>query len=100
MTGYSDEKMVFVRELEQLAGYDGKEADDDFRTLIGDVQDEFENMKRAAAREGLATDPRLNVQDVLAFGAEVGQDFPDAQKGCEVFASVFFTEKKMGAVNN
>ena len=97
MTSYSDEKMVFIRQLEQLGGYAGKQADDEFRALIGDVQDEFENMKRAAVRERYASDPRLNVQDVLDLGAEVGQDFPDAQRGCEVFASVFFTEM---AANN
>lgn len=90
---WTDDQLEFVRKLERLAEYAGKEADDEFRELIGEIQDEFEALKRGAVREGLESDARLNTQDVLDFGAYVGQDFPKAQRGCEVFVSVYFTEK-------
>jgi hypothetical protein len=99
-TGYTDEQLEFIHKLEELDGYTGQQADDGFRNLIAEIQDEFANMKRAAARAGLEKDARLTAQDILDFGAEIGQDFPRAQKGCEVLASVYFVEKIEGASNN
>jgi hypothetical protein len=90
---YSDDNMAFIHQLEELAGFVGKEADDESRDLIADVQDEFENLKRGAVRDGLSKPGPLTAQDVLDFGAAVGEDFPKAQKGCEVFASVVIVER-------
>jgi hypothetical protein len=90
---WTDDRLEFIRKLERLPDYIGKEPDDDFRDLAADVQDEFEALKRGAVRDGLATDGRVTVQDVFDLGAEIGQDFPKAQRGCEVFVSVYFTEK-------
>jgi hypothetical protein len=89
----SDDQLEFIHKLERLADYAGKEADDDFRDLIAEIQDEFGLLKRGAVRDGLETDERLTAQDVFNLGAEIGQDFPKAQRGCEVFVSVYFTEK-------
>lgn len=100
MSGWDEDQLELIHKLERLAGYVGKEADDDFRDLIADVQDEFTNIKRAYAREDEIEDSRLTAADVLAFGAEFGKDFPDAQKGCEVFVSVCFTEKWASAASN
>jgi hypothetical protein len=100
VSSHTDDQLEFIHELEELAGYDGKTADDDFRTLIADVQDEFANLKRGAAREGWEKDERLTVGDVLALGAEVGKDFPKAKKGCDVFVSVWATEQADNAENN
>jgi hypothetical protein len=99
-TGYTDEQLEFIHKLEELDGYTSQQADDGFRNLIAEVQDEFESLKRGAVREGLETDERLNVADVLDFGAGVSQDFPKAQKGCQVFASVYFAEQAGNAPNN
>jgi hypothetical protein len=88
-----DDQLEFIHKLERLAGYVGKEPDDDFRDLIAEIQDEFNLLKRGAVRDGLETDERLTAQDVFNLGAEIGQDFPEAQKGCEVFVSAYFIEK-------
>jgi hypothetical protein len=96
----TDEQMKFVHDLEHLAAYAGREADDDFRDLAADVQDEFVRLKRGAVREGLEKDGPLTAADVLTFGAELGQDFPEAQRGCEVFASVVIAEKAGAAPLN
>jgi hypothetical protein len=93
MSEATDNQLEFVHKLERLADYAGKEADDDFRELIAEIQDEFNLLKRGAVRDGLETDERLTAQDVFNLGAEIGQDFPKAQRGCEVFVSVYFTEK-------
>ncbi len=100
VSSYTDDQIEFVHKLEELADLIGKPADDDSRALIAEIQDEFDNMKRAAVREGYAHDDRLTIGDVLDFGAEVDKDFPKAQKGCEVFASVYFIEKIENAPNN
>jgi len=44
MQGYSDSQMELVHKLVRLAGYAGREADDEFRDLIGDIQDELEHL--------------------------------------------------------
>jgi hypothetical protein len=95
-----DHQIDFIRKLERLSGWVGKDADDEFRDLAAEVQDEFEALKRGAVREGLANDERVNAQDVLDFGAYVGQDFPDAQRGCEIFVSCAIVEKVEAAPNN
>jgi hypothetical protein len=97
---WTDDRLEFIRKLERLPDYIGKEPDDDFRDLAADVQDEFEALKRGAVRDGLEKDERVNAQDVLDFGAYVGQDFPKAQQGCEVFASTIIIEKLEAAPNN
>jgi hypothetical protein len=98
--GYTEEQLEFIHKLEQLADYAGQQADDESRTLIAELQDEFVSMKRGAARAGVRKDARLNVQDVFDFGTEIGQDFPKAQKGCEVLALVYFGEQQGNAPNN
>lgn len=43
---WSDDQIEFIHRLERLAGYVGREADDEFRDLIAEIQDEFVNIKR------------------------------------------------------
>jgi hypothetical protein len=97
---YSDDQLDFIHKLERLADYVGREADDDFRELIGEIQDEFNNLKRGAVREGLSKPGPLTVQDVLDLGGFMGEDFAKAQKGCEVFVSISHTEQAGNAPNN
>ena len=97
---WTADQLEFIRMLERLALYVGEPATDEFRDLIADIQDEFNNLKRGAVRDELAKPGPLTVQDVLDFGGAVGEDFPQAQRGCEVFASVFILEQREYAQNN
>lgn len=94
------DQMEFIRKLEQLADKSGQPNDDETRELLAEIEEEFKQLKRGAVREGYETDERVTVQDVLNFGAEIGRDFPNAQKGCEVFASVAIIEKRESAPLN
>ena len=93
---WTDDQIEFIHQLERLAGMVVDEPGAEFRDLIREIL----GMKRAAVREGHAADERVAVQDVLGLGAELGKDFPQAQRGCEVFVSSYFIEKTEAAPFN
>jgi hypothetical protein len=92
----SEGQLEFLDKLARLGLYANEPADDEFRELIEDVREEFEKIRSRAVRDGLRKPGPLNAEDVLLFGAAAGNDFPDAKKGCEVFASVAIVETGRG----
>jgi hypothetical protein len=93
-------QMELIDSLARLADYAGCEADDESRSLLAEIQDEFGNLKRGAVREGRETDPRLVAGDVVGFANGIRPEFPKAAKGCQVFVSVWLSEQWQNAPGN
>ena len=85
MSGYTDEQLEFLGDLEEFAEYEGRPVDDRCLELVNGIRHEFVVMKRSMATMQDA-DPVLNTDDLYGFATELEKEGYDrAALGVRLF---------------